>query len=978
MLSMIGAWWDAIFDAVYNFFGGIFNALFQILVQLFRFIVFGIVYKIFSAILTLIDFFENIFKRIAGIDPITLNGVQYGGEGSEGDLVYGFITNESVMSVFWSIVALSLVLLLVFTIVAFIKSEFTLDLKGSAKGPIISRSLKSVVNLIAVPAVSIIAVIGVNFLTRTVYSLFDTLGTSLSVKCFRLGAFTANRARMDEDFARYLSGGAWIESGSNPFSGGQEAVANTIDELFSKGEQSGITFKDIGWFDKFKWGQSEEDGGDGQYADWQTMIIGYPPSNEYYSFKTLRMVNYFYDIGEFQYIVCIGSAVAMAWILLTVCLVLIKRVFELTILFLLAPPMTAIAPLDGGQAEKKWRQEFAKRLLSVIGTIFAYNMYFLLLPLFETIELFGSNAITDTIGAAWSIATALPMTDFFDMFFQIICVIVGLSIVKSASALIANLLGIDDLVKTGGEAAKKAFATGVAAVGTAASLTMGGFKVAGTAFNIMRNVGKTHALRKGTSESRAAAKAQLGDAQEAADTADEKLKSLEKDRESGAYHNRAQRIELLEHMTSLNPSQKAELERLKLRQQQSDIRYDEARKKRDSANESLNLRKAGISAEEEATLRKESERIREEGEKSLEGVDKNSEFYKRKKADIDADARRVFTDEQEKRERSQLKNIIRSAYQDEESEDNSTLGKFVKDKTEKFGKVKIPGLDIELEDAPFIGKLSDIANSFSEWANVSGGDNRRRLQDMITRMLGDGSGAEAFRTLTNKNSRAKLFESVPEEKERSANIENANTLKGRKKFETDQAEKDAKAKEMAQIKRLIASEMGLQRYNALVEELQSPNITSARIKKLKTEIEQLESQGGTNSLNSKAEEFYKNIGNGNTTEGRKLQEFKEKMQFDAAMDAKREETKQKEMATRVATARGEALDTKISDASINQLAKAFADAILNPKGGFNLKGIEIDPSSLVNALANSINPLNTTMGRIADAIQKMLENKDNK
>lgn len=994
LLNMLGAWWDPVTDSIYNFFGGIANGIVQLVIQVIRFLIFGVFYKIFSAILTLIDFVENIFKRVAGIDKITLNGVEYGGDGSGGDLVYGFITNESVLSVFWAVIALSLVLLLVFTIVAFIKSEFTLDLKGSAKGPIISRSLKSLVNLIAVPAVSIVAIMGVNFLTRTIYSLFDMTGTSLSQKCFRVGAFTANRARLEPEFAEYLSSGAWVEYGSSPFTGSQEAVANAVDEAFAKEEKSSITFKDIGIWDKFEWGQAEADGGKGHYADWHTLVFRYPPPNSYFSFTSLKMVNYFYDLAEFQYILALGSAIAIGWTLLTVCLVLIKRVFELTMLFLLAPPMTAIAPLDGGQAEKKWRQEFVKRLISVIGTIFAYNMYFILIPLFETIELFPSTDFTDTIGAAWSFATLVPMTDFFNILFQLICVFVGVSIVKSASALISSLLGIEDLVKSGAEAAKKAMATGVAAVGMAASITLGGIKGTAAVLKSIGGLGSGVKNKILTGASRSAAKAQLADEQKAYDSASGKVDAIDEDIKGAQaeYDARTKEVNRLSNLKNANP---AALAAAKALQEKSSEKLKALNKDKEAAEEertragrSLDLRKSGMSREQQAEFDKAADEVRAKRAGELKGVDEDSQYYKETKESIEQEAKKAFNEKAEGLQsklrksniRDNLANAINSEFGDDP--DNSLIAKGTSKVAELAkGSHNIPvitnatGIKLNVSKIPFAGKIADIANSVSEWANVSDSKNRRRLQDMMTKALGDSAAAEAFRTLTNTNARAKMFESIPEEKERGARIENENAMKGRDKYFAKRDAEKAKEEDLKVIRRMLAYEKGMTDYEDLVKKRQTPGLNKAQIDKIDAEIKKLDLKGGVNSLQNQAESFYKGA-KADSDELARLQAFKDKMQVDAAKDTIKEEQKQKAAMSAAASAMGQTIDTKITEQSAEQLAKAIANALFNPNGkGFKIaEGIKLDPASL-EGFGNSINPLAESIKGLAEQLQVLINEK---
>ena len=997
---MFGSIFDPAIEFIGSLFDGLFTALFQLIIQGIRFIIFGLLYKIFTWICILVDFVENLFKSLAGINPISLDGAEYGGTGSGQDLVYAFITDEGVLSVFWSIMALSLVLLLVFTMVAFIKSEFTLDLKGSAKGPIIARSLKSAVNLIAVPVISIIAIFGINFLTRAVYNLFgDINAMSLSQQCFLVGAAPANRARLDSDFAKYLTTTAWLDSGNTPFSGSKDAVADAIDEAFKEQKKGDFAFRHIPIFDKWKEGQSTEDGGKGNYSDWQTLVFDYPPDGSYFSYTSLRMVNYFYDVGEFQYLFAIGSAVALAWTLLTICLVLVKRVFELTILFLLAPPMTAIAPLDGGQAEKKWRQEFSKRLLSVVGTIFAYNMYFLLIPIFQKIEIFGQtdNGILNALNFALNI----PIIGFFNNLFQIICVIVGISIVKTASGLVSSLLGIEDLVKSGGETAKKAFATGTAAIGAAAAVTSIGIHGTSALIKGGLGIGKTLAGKVGA-PSRYPAFLQRSEAKSALKSAQSEHKAASKavDDAQTAYDAANQNEARLANQKT--PASEQEIAEAKDRTAKAKAALDEAKraelKKQEEVNargRDLRLRKLGMTEKHQKKFDEEADKVRKARAGELEGVDENSEYYKQTKASIEEEAEEAFSTASEKHQkwlaRGRLKDNIKNAYDSEFGEntkDTSLLGKA----TGGLGKILkneasvpkfIPGIGGKhiplpnVSSIPFLGKAADIANSLNEWAGVSGGDNRRRLQDMVTKMLGDSSGAEAFRTLTNKNARAKLFESIPEEKIRGAKIDNENTMKGRDIYAEKKRKEDAQKEALDLAKRFIASRDGLPSYDTLLRKKEEPGLSAMQIEKIDANIKKMEQTGGVNSIENRAKRFLKDASSDDLAQ---LQKFKDRMQFDATKETIKSETAKKEIASAAAAAMGQSPETKIADSTIDQLAKAIANALANP-GGKGIKysgeGIKIDPQSLANALGSSLNSLAQTMQGVADAIKKMNSGNNN-
>lgn len=1001
MTYMFGGIVSDFFNWIGDFFGNIFDTLGHYLIELFRIIVFGILYKIFSWLCILVDFVENLFKSLAGIDAITVDGNTYGGPDSGQDLVYAFITDAKVLDVFWAIIALSLVLLLVFTIVAFIKSEFTLDLKSSAKGPIIGRAFKSLVNLIAVPAVSIIAIFGVNFLTRSIYSLFQNeTGDSLASQCFKVGALPANRARSDSEFAEYLSSGKWIEAGTNPFSSGGD-IADAIDEAFIHSDKSNITFRKIGAFDKNKFVDEEEG-----YADWFTLVAGYPPPETPFHYSSYRMVNYFYDVAEFQYLFAIGSAVTLAWTLLTVCLVLIKRVFELTILFLLAPPMTAIAPLDGGQAEKKWRQEFTKRLLSVVGTVFAYNMYFLLIPIFTEIKIFGEtdNPALNAIGAVLN----MPIIGFFNNLFQIICVMVGVTIIKSASGLISTLLGIEDLVKSGGEAAKKALASGKAAVGLAAGVTLAGIKGTAMAAKAM-GAGPLAAVSSiTTSKMRRDAKSQLGSAEEGVTSAqaevdgyDKRIKDI---KESDAYVNTENEIASLSSQGPLSGSDAKRLEDLKKAKETMDSSISSLTGKKVSAQERLDeakrnygFRKEGISEGVQEKIDKKYQEVKNRRASELEGLDPNSEEYKKKSESINSEAR-AAADKSARFTRFRLgtrnaitnaKNAVYSEF-GEHADKTSAIaqatswvdGKVAKGVTiPKFipviGGKKTPGL----EKVPFLRKISEQVHSVSEWAGASTDHTFRRIQDFATSAMGETGGA-AFKFFVHKNERASWFESVPENRERDSKIQNSNTMKGRDLHEEEKAKKAAKKAAMEEIKRLLAYERGLTEYEDLLKKKEAPGTSQVQIDKINAQIKELELRGGVNSLEHQAEDFYRKAAPG-SERAKRLEDFREKMQFDATKETIQSEMKQTARRNAASEALGvvaqKGSEVNFSDQTAQNLAKAIANALFNPNGkGFKIAdGIKLDTKDLATVLGNSMTPLAKTMEDVADALKELISNNKN-
>ncbi len=447
---------------------------------------FSIFYYLFMGICSIVNFAEMLFKKFAGIDPIMTTS------GEPMNILDVFVKSYEIWGLYVSIVVLSIVLLFLFTIVAVIKSEFALDAKGSAKGPIIARSLKSLAMFFIVPAASLIGTYAVNAITDTVNSMMQGSDrTTMVNQIFYAMTYNANKARINKDFAEYIAGCPSNSRNNNggAWKGSQDSIAYNIDMAFKSDmpHKSGCEYINM----KFPMEMLKAN-------DFSTMFLWPSWSNwvPTYSVWDINQVNFYFSILDFDYVVGFGSAIVITYMLLSMSCVLIKRIFEMVILLLLAAPMVSLAPLDGGAASKKWQGEYIKRAIAIVAPVFAINMYFIMIPLFQKIALFSGPNALGGIGAISMSAMGNPIVAIaaayvvYDILFQLLVICVGMSVVKTASALLCNLLGIQDLLKEGHqqtkEGIKKVASTAVAvagavATGGAAAGAMGAMKAAGGA-----------------------------------------------------------------------------------------------------------------------------------------------------------------------------------------------------------------------------------------------------------------------------------------------------------------------------------------------------------------------------------------------------------------------------------------------------------------------------------------------------------------
>ena len=95
-----------------------------------------------------------------------------------------------------------------------------------------------------------------------------------------------------------------------------------------------------------------------------------------------------FDIGfPTDYVVVYVSCVALIVDLVTIILNCIARIFNMLFLYLIAPPIFAVQPLDGGGKTKQWMTAFTVQAFSVFGTVISMRLLLILLPIVTSSKL---------------------------------------------------------------------------------------------------------------------------------------------------------------------------------------------------------------------------------------------------------------------------------------------------------------------------------------------------------------------------------------------------------------------------------------------------------------------------------------------------------------------------------------------------------------------------------------------------------------
>lgn len=290
--------------------------------------------------------------------------------------------------------------------------------------------------------------------TKKDLALVGSSNQTFSGSLFKVAAYNANRARIGTmnvktgNFSGAHNDAMTLFANAN----NQEELANMIDTAFAcnlhllKSEKLNYSFA-----------------GENEIASVKYFTNYYARHVSSFSKFNVGLVWYYYDLWSFNFIVGFAGCIVCVTLFINIILGLITRLFMCIGLFLVAPPLFGLAPLDGGKAGKSWQENFMKQVLMAYGAVIGMNIFFLILPYINEISFF-------------NIAIA-------DYFAQVLIIIVGLITIKAFIATVSGLVGGADANETGGKISEE---VGQVA-GKAASMTLGaakvGGKVMGTALN---------------------------------------------------------------------------------------------------------------------------------------------------------------------------------------------------------------------------------------------------------------------------------------------------------------------------------------------------------------------------------------------------------------------------------------------------------------------------------------------------------------
>ena len=402
-----------------------------------------VIYFVIAAITSGVDAMQALVRKLAGLDAYYQNGAQVAQKDPLTEFLYGIIgygENASIYkalnTVFWSLAIFGVIVLVVSTMVAIIKSHYNEDTAGTSPWKYIYTAIKAVFTFVLIPVVVVIGMQLASFVLRTLdnitagagsegeitemyggeatnifkaekivgtetdsYMYYDFFGargvsntTTFSGMLFKAAAYSANRARIDGSRGFTLGIFTDIEDGNgrrifardevlgNIQSNDEKLafVADQVDYAFANclTLQSGASYSE--WVDA---------------TDPHAPVAGFtdlwaPGNVAAFSKWNVSTVWLFYNLWSLNFIVAFAGSFSVFSIMISIIIGMMTRLVKGAALFLVYPALLGIAPMDNFKAFKSWGTNFLQQILMAFGSIVGMNLLLLILPYVQTISFF--------------------------------------------------------------------------------------------------------------------------------------------------------------------------------------------------------------------------------------------------------------------------------------------------------------------------------------------------------------------------------------------------------------------------------------------------------------------------------------------------------------------------------------------------------------------------------------------------------------
>ena len=131
---------------------------------------------------------------------------------------------------------------------------------------------------------------------------------------------------------------------------------------------------------------------------------------------------------------------------------LIKRIYQITLLFLIMPAVASTIPLDESKRFGDWRKSIIEEVLGAYGVCLGLNFFFIIMPVIRDASAIFTDAdiSTKTLGMLGYIVNA----DMLNLLCYILFLLVALTLLKTVPALVSKIVGGKDAIAEGAQTKK--------------------------------------------------------------------------------------------------------------------------------------------------------------------------------------------------------------------------------------------------------------------------------------------------------------------------------------------------------------------------------------------------------------------------------------------------------------------------------------------------------------------------------------------
>ena len=365
-------------------------------------------------ILRLLNSVMSIFRQLAGLDTVDGN-----------DLISLFLNNEGITKIFFGILIISVVVTGISVIVAIVKAFVNLS-GGERKSisKITGQGISTIFISLLMAGIMISGIAIANSFLRDVNAAFGLEGDSAICNELFDIAVDDGAYYMEEIYEQET----WFnpetmrdelkfdENGDPVYVYLKDADGNVVKDSDGNPQKKIIGYEKKpvldkngdpvgdGWTDKGKnaksssnWSILDENADTilGSFSkDWPWI---FPNPNK----QSKEGLIYW---GSFNFILGYVAAILVLVSVISACLGLVKRIYDIVILFLSLPLIVSTIPLDDGARFKVWRETVISKVILAYGAVFAVNVFMTMVPIITTLHITKIMKMILVVGGGLSIS----------------------------------------------------------------------------------------------------------------------------------------------------------------------------------------------------------------------------------------------------------------------------------------------------------------------------------------------------------------------------------------------------------------------------------------------------------------------------------------------------------------------------------------------------------------------------------------------